>query len=69
MFHMMNILAASDAVLLWIVFFECIAIGWVFGVDPFFDGIEDMLGFRPGRWLKVCWTVITPLICTVMVRS
>lgn len=35
------------------------------GSDNFYDGIEDMIGYRPGPWMKYCWAVVTPLLCIV----
>jgi len=62
-FQLFNVFGSSDLVLLWIIFFESVAIAWVFGVDRFYDGLNDMLGFRPSRWFKFCWLFFTPLIC------
>ena len=64
-FQLFNVFGSSDLVLLWIIFFESVAIAWVFGVDRFYDGLNDMLGFRPSRWFKFCWLFFTPLICAV----
>ncbi|KAB0390138.1 hypothetical protein E2I00_004921, partial [Balaenoptera physalus] len=33
------------------------------GSDNFYDGIEDMIGYRPGPWMKYSWAVVTPLLC------
>lgn len=35
------------------------------GVDNFYDGIEDMIGYRPNVWMKWSWTIITPVLCMV----
>jgi hypothetical protein len=35
------------------------------GGDNFYDGIEDMIGYRPGPWMKYSWAVITPVLCVV----
>lgn len=35
------------------------------GVDKFYDGIEDMIGYRPNPWMKWSWTFITPVLCMV----
>lgn len=35
------------------------------GSDNFYDGIEDMIGYRPGPWMKYCWAVVTPVLCLV----
>ena len=64
-FQLFNTYACSHLVLLWIIFFECIAVSWVFGVDRFYEGLNDMIGYYPTLWFKYCWIVATPLICTV----
>lgn len=35
------------------------------GVDNFYDGVEDMIGYRPNPWMKWSWTIITPVLCMV----
>lgn len=35
------------------------------GGDNLYDGIEDMIGYRPGPWMKYSWAVITPALCVV----
>jgi len=62
-FEMFNTYACSNLVLLWLIFFECIAISWGFGVNRFFEGIKDMVGYYPARWFKLCWCFFTPAIC------
>ncbi|XP_078517838.1 sodium- and chloride-dependent taurine transporter-like [Lissotriton helveticus] len=62
-FQLFDYYAASGVCLLWVAFFECIAVGWVYGADNFYDAIEDMIGYRPGPWMKWSWTVITPVLC------
>uniref|UniRef100_A0AAY4B357 Transporter n=1 Tax=Denticeps clupeoides TaxID=299321 RepID=A0AAY4B357_9TELE len=62
-FQLFDYYAASGVCLLWVAFFECIAVAWVYGADNFYDAIEDMIGYRPNPWMKWCWTVITPLLC------
>ena len=64
-FQLFNTYACSHVVLLWIIFFECVAVSWAYGVDRFYDGLKDMLGFYPTHWFKLCWTFFTPLICVV----
>ena len=64
-FQLFNVYACSNLVLLWLIFFECIAISWGFGVDRYFEGLKDMIGYYPSRWFKFCWCITTPLICVV----
>ncbi|XP_060075487.1 sodium- and chloride-dependent taurine transporter-like, partial [Ylistrum balloti] len=56
--------SASGMVLLWVCFWECIAIGWVFGADRFDDVLYMMLGFKINRLLLICLKFITPVLTT-----
>ncbi|XP_049888312.1 sodium- and chloride-dependent GABA transporter 3-like [Epinephelus moara] len=41
---------------------QCLAMGWIFGADRFFNIIEDMAGQRPNVFFKYCWKYIIPLL-------
>uniref|UniRef100_A0A8D8UZE6 Transporter n=1 Tax=Cacopsylla melanoneura TaxID=428564 RepID=A0A8D8UZE6_9HEMI len=62
-FQIFDSYAVSGFSLLWLIFFECIAISWAFGVNKFYDGIREMIGYYPIVFLKFCWVVSTPCIC------
>ncbi|XP_029907947.1 sodium- and chloride-dependent taurine transporter-like [Myripristis murdjan] len=62
-FQLFDYYAASGVCLLWVAFFECIAVAWVYGADNFYDAIEDMIGYRPNPWMKWSWTIVTPFLC------
>uniref|UniRef100_A0A6P7GCG6 Sodium- and chloride-dependent GABA transporter 1 n=1 Tax=Diabrotica virgifera virgifera TaxID=50390 RepID=A0A6P7GCG6_DIAVI len=62
-FQILDSYAVSGFCLLFLIFFECIAISWAFGVNKFYDGIKDMIGYYPISWWKFCWTIATPFIC------
>lgn len=62
-FQLFDYYAASGVCLLWVAFFECVAVAWVYGADNFYDAVEDMIGYRPNPWMKWSWTVITPVLC------
>ncbi|KAM3914765.1 sodium- and chloride-dependent taurine transporter [Leptodactylus fuscus] len=62
-FQLFDYYAASGVCLLWVAFFECIAVAWVYGADKLYDNIEDMIGYRPGPWMKWSWCGITPVLC------
>ncbi|XP_060537196.1 sodium- and chloride-dependent GABA transporter 1 [Cylas formicarius] len=62
-FQILDSYAVSGFSLLFLIFFECIAVSWAFGVNRFYDGINEMIGYYPISWWKFCWTVATPVIC------
>ncbi|CAD7684849.1 unnamed protein product [Nyctereutes procyonoides] len=62
-FQLFDYYAASGVCLLWVAFFECFVIAWIYGSDNLYDGIEDMIGYRPGPWMKYSWAVVTPVLC------
>ncbi|CAM9910213.1 unnamed protein product [Lampetra fluviatilis] len=62
-FQLFDYYAASGVCLLWVAFFECAAVAWVYGADRFYDVVEDMIGYRPNPWMRISWSVITPILC------
>ncbi|XP_039299144.1 sodium- and chloride-dependent GABA transporter 1 [Nilaparvata lugens] len=62
-FQILDSYAVSGFCLLFLIFFECIAVSWAFGVNRFYDGIKEMIGYYPWAGWKVCWVFTTPVIC------
>eukprot|EP00092_Neocalanus_flemingeri_P031754 GFUD01034493.1.p2 GENE.GFUD01034493.1~~GFUD01034493.1.p2 ORF type:complete len:281 (+),score=64.56 GFUD01034493.1:1334-2176(+) len=59
-FQLMDFYAASGLSLLWCVFFQTVAICWVFGAGKMYVCIEEMIGYRVGWYWYVCWVFLAP---------
>ncbi|XP_054717212.1 sodium-dependent dopamine transporter-like [Uloborus diversus] len=53
--------------ILFAVFFEAIAISWIYGIKRFSADIKEMLGFDIGRYWKFCWLFIAPLFIMLII--
>ena len=53
--------------LMYIAFFECIAIVWVYGVKRMSANIKDMSGSYPNIFYRLCWRYVSPLL--ILVRN
>ena len=61
----MDFYAASGMSLLWICFFETIAVSWFYGADRFAGNIAEMTGARPHRFWYLCWVAFAPIVMIV----
>eukprot|EP00096_Caligus_rogercresseyi_P015098 TRINITY_DN754_c1_g1_i18.p1 TRINITY_DN754_c1_g1~~TRINITY_DN754_c1_g1_i18.p1 ORF type:complete len:580 (+),score=73.85 TRINITY_DN754_c1_g1_i18:82-1821(+) len=62
LFQIMDFYSASGMSLLWICFFETVAISWFYGVEKFSDNIKEMTGRRPNLFLRLCWKYFGPFV-------
>ena len=69
LFQIMDFYAASGLSLLWIVFFETIAVSWFYGAGRFSKNIEQMLGHRPAffSFWRYCWLIFAPAVMGVRI--
>ncbi|CAH2086154.1 unnamed protein product [Euphydryas editha] len=58
-FHLLDRYAAGYSMLV-AVFFEAIAVSWIYGTERFCEDIRDMIGFRPGLYWRICWRFAAP---------
>jgi len=65
-FNIFNTYACAGWALLTIMFFECIAVSWAYGVDRYYDNIKEMIGYHPPIFWKYCWLIFTPLLCILV---
>ena len=64
-FQLMDYYSASGMSMLFLVFFQTISIGWIFGAGRFCACIEQMTGRKPSWFFYICWLVFGPLVMAV----
>ncbi|KAM6970627.1 sodium- and chloride-dependent GABA transporter 1 [Aplochiton taeniatus] len=52
--------------IMFLAFFEVVAICWVYGVKRLSDNLEEMTGKRANIFFRVCWMVVSPVLVTVI---
>ncbi|XP_050310141.1 sodium- and chloride-dependent GABA transporter ine-like isoform X2 [Anthonomus grandis grandis] len=60
-FQLIDHYAASISIM-YLAFFEVIAITWFYGAFRLCKNVKTMTGRHPGWFIKICWMVITPLM-------
>ncbi|UJR09278.1 hypothetical protein I4U23_013523 [Adineta vaga] len=62
---LMNEIAVAPALLL-VVFVECIAVSWFYGVNRFSWDIKAMIGTRPSLFWRVVWYLVSPMFLLII---
>ncbi|CAJ0565513.1 unnamed protein product, partial [Mesorhabditis spiculigera] len=62
-FQLFDFYAASGWALLWLLFFEVVAISWSVGINRWYEHMRSMIGYYPSGWWKLCWCFLTPSVC------
>ncbi|KAL6463846.1 hypothetical protein MHYP_G00282370 [Metynnis hypsauchen] len=52
--------------IMFLAFFEVVAICWFYGVRRLSSNLEEMTGKRPNIFFRVCWMLICPLLVTII---
>ncbi|XP_077597533.1 sodium- and chloride-dependent GABA transporter 1 [Stigmatopora nigra] len=52
--------------IMFLAFFEVVAICWFYGASRLSENLEEMTGKRPNIFFKVCWQIIDPFLVTVI---
>ncbi|XP_061449644.1 sodium-dependent noradrenaline transporter [Rhineura floridana] len=51
---------AAGTSILFAVLVEAIGVSWFYGVDRFSEDIQQMMGFKPGLYWRLCWKFVSP---------
>lgn len=60
-FQLIDHYAASISIM-YLAFFEVIAVAWFYGVGRLSRNVKTMTGRHPSLYFKFCWMVATPLL-------
>ncbi|XP_015239167.1 PREDICTED: sodium- and chloride-dependent GABA transporter ine-like [Cyprinodon variegatus] len=52
--------------IMFLAFFEIIAICWSYGVKRLSSNLEEMTGGRPNIFFRLCWLIVDPVLITVI---
>jgi len=66
-FQLMDFYSASGMSILWVCFFQTIAISWIFGAKKFCDCVHQMMGIRLNKFWYICWVLLAPVIMIVSI--
>ena len=55
--------------LLLTVFFEAVAVSWLYGLDSFKADVQKMLGHVPSLYFRICWKFISPAFLFVSLND
>ncbi|KAK2159303.1 hypothetical protein LSH36_155g08063 [Paralvinella palmiformis] len=54
---------SGSKIILFVAFFECVAIAWIYGAERFYQNMEVMFGFRISPYMKIGWVFTAPVFC------
>uniref|UniRef100_A0A8C8A1V8 Transporter n=1 Tax=Oryzias sinensis TaxID=183150 RepID=A0A8C8A1V8_9TELE len=60
---------AAGTSILFAVLIEAIGVSWFYGVDRFSEDIEQMMGFKPGLYWRLCWKFVSPVFLLFVVLA
>lgn len=60
-FQLIDHYAASISIM-FLIFFEVIAVSWFYGVGRFSNNIKEMFGRVPSIYFRFCWLIASPLL-------
>lgn len=64
--QLMDNYAVTGITLLFIVFFQAVALSWIYGTSNISDNIKEMLGRRPSALFRLSWSIFIPVVCVAI---
>ncbi|KAH7938393.1 hypothetical protein HPB49_023168 [Dermacentor silvarum] len=64
--QLMDNYAVTGITLLFIVFFQAVALSWIYGTSNISDNIKEMLGRRPSALFRLSWSIFVPVMCVAI---
>lgn len=64
--QLMDNYAVTGITLLFIVFFQAVALSWIYGTSNISDNIKEMLGRRPSALFRLSWSIFIPVMCVAI---
>uniref|UniRef100_H2ZX72 Transporter n=2 Tax=Latimeria chalumnae TaxID=7897 RepID=H2ZX72_LATCH len=55
--------------LMFLAFFEVVAVCWFYGVNRITQNVQEMLGCPPNLFFKMCWWVFSPVLVIIILVS
>jgi solute carrier family 6 GABA transporter-like protein 1 len=65
-FEIFNTYSCAGWAMLLIMLFQCAAVSYGYGVNKYYENVKSMIGYYPGRFWSLCWSIITPGMCAVI---
>lgn len=69
LFQLVDSYAVSGMTLLFIVFFQNVAISWFYGSSKFASNVKEMIGYKPNWFFRAGWAVFVPFFCITIFIS
>ncbi|XP_077487658.1 sodium- and chloride-dependent GABA transporter 1-like isoform X1 [Amblyomma americanum] len=69
LFQLVDTYAVSGMTLLFIVFFQDVAVSWFYGLNKFSSNVKEMIGHAPSWFFRAGWMVFVPFFCITIFAS
>jgi len=60
---------AASVSLMYLAFFELVGVCWLYGAGRLAKDVNNMTGVLPGKYVRACWWLVSPLTLLVSSRK